>query len=270
MKIVHTVHGLAFHPYGSRLPQSAVRRPRTRRGKTHRRDHLRRRRDDRTGPGAPAWASRASTRPSTAAWRSSRSSAARPRRTKVRNSLRLPKNAILVTQISRLAELKGHEFIIKVARRDFRRAGALLLRRRRAPSRADRGDARLARPGRAVPPDGPGRAGDDPRAAARQRHPGALLAPRGPRPRPAAGDAGRAAGRQLRRRRRREVVDAETGILLEPKDTAGLTLALETLADCEPLRKKMGKAGRARCREMFDHNRMVDQIEALYRRLLEG
>ena len=63
----------------------------------------------------------------------------------------------------------------------------------------------------------------------------------------------------------REVVDADTGILLEPKDAAGLALAIETLADCPPLRKKLGDAGRERCREMFDHDRMVDRIEELYR-----
>jgi glycosyltransferase involved in cell wall biosynthesis len=51
---------------------------------------------------------------------------------------------------------------------------------------------------------------------------------------------------------------------------AGLKLALETLADCPPLRQKLGAAGQARCREMFDHNRMVDRIEELYRRLLDG
>ena len=65
-----------------------------------------------------------------------------------------------------------------------------------------------------------------------------------------------------------EVVDSETGILIAPGDTAGLTVAVETLAGCAELRQKLGAAGRRRCAEQFDHNRMVDRIEAVYRRIV--
>ena len=67
----------------------------------------------------------------------------------------------------------------------------------------------------------------------------------------------------------REVVDADTGVLLQPKDVPGLQLAIETLADSPELRTKLGATGRARCIEHFDHNHMVEQIEKAYLRLLE-
>ena len=66
----------------------------------------------------------------------------------------------------------------------------------------------------------------------------------------------------------REVVDPSTGVLLEPKDVAGLVLAVETLAGSPELRETLGRAGRAKCREMFDHSLMVDRIQQLYEQLL--
>ena len=65
-----------------------------------------------------------------------------------------------------------------------------------------------------------------------------------------------------------EVVDSETGILLEPGDTGGLKMSVETLAGCPELRRRLGAAGRRRCVDRFDHTRMVDLIEALYQRLM--
>ena len=67
----------------------------------------------------------------------------------------------------------------------------------------------------------------------------------------------------------REVVDGETGILLAPEDAAGLQLTVETLAGSPELRDRLGQAGRRRCREMFDHNRMVERIERLYENLVQ-
>jgi glycosyltransferase involved in cell wall biosynthesis len=65
-----------------------------------------------------------------------------------------------------------------------------------------------------------------------------------------------------------EVVTTETGILLPPKDVAGLKLAIETLVGSPELRRRLGQAGRELCRKRFDHRQMVEQIEALYRQLL--
>jgi glycosyltransferase involved in cell wall biosynthesis len=176
----------------------------------------------------------------------------------------------VITQISRLAELKGHEFLIEVARRisDERVCFCLVgdgrLRGRIESRIASLGLAERFRLTGLVEP---GRipallhASDvlvhcSLREGLARALPQAMLAGL-----PVVSfDVDGA----------REVVNSETGILLAPKDAAGLTLALETLADCPPLREKLGAAGKARCREMFDHNRMVDQIEALYRRLMEG
>ena len=57
-------------------------------------------------------------------------------------------------------------------------------------------------------------------------------------------------------------------VALEPRDVGGLKLSIETLADCRELCEKLGANGRKRCIEQFDHNRMVDQIEALYERIV--
>jgi glycosyltransferase involved in cell wall biosynthesis len=66
----------------------------------------------------------------------------------------------------------------------------------------------------------------------------------------------------------REVVDSRTGVLLPPRDVEGLRQAIEKLAASPALRDALGAAGRELCRTRFDHIRMVDQIEGLYRRLL--
>ena len=65
----------------------------------------------------------------------------------------------------------------------------------------------------------------------------------------------------------REVVDGATGVLLAPRDVPNLRAALADLAADPAKREALGAAGRARCRTLFDHNRMVEEIEGLYRRL---
>jgi len=269
MKIVHTVHGLAFHPYERwwrnrlyvALERSAARRT----------DAIVSVADAMTaqalaaGVGSPEQyttiysgmeVEHFLTRPGDAG--------------EVRAALRLPKGAVVVTQISRLAELKGHEFILEAARQiDNEKVCFCFIGDGRLRGRIEARIAELGLAGRfrltgLVPPDRiPAllHASDllvhcSLREGLARALPQAMLAGL-----PVVSfDVDGA----------REVVDAETGILLAPKDSAGLALAVETLADCEPLRKKLGHAGRRRCREMFDHNRMVDQIERLYRRLLEG
>ena len=66
-----------------------------------------------------------------------------------------------------------------------------------------------------------------------------------------------------------EVVDETTGVLLSPKDVAGLVAAIEQMAGSAELRRQRGAACRARCETMFDHHTMVDGIEKLYVRLLD-
>jgi glycosyltransferase involved in cell wall biosynthesis len=67
----------------------------------------------------------------------------------------------------------------------------------------------------------------------------------------------------------REVVDESTGRLIEPKNVGQLTRACSELIENAELRNKLGAAGRESVKEKFAPNTMVDTIEAVYQRLLE-
>ena len=56
---------------------------------------------------------------------------------------------------------------------------------------------------------------------------------------------------------REQVVDGETGLLVPVRDATSLAGALRRLAEDEALRGRMGAAGLARAREMFDEGRVV-------------
>jgi glycosyltransferase involved in cell wall biosynthesis len=67
----------------------------------------------------------------------------------------------------------------------------------------------------------------------------------------------------------REVVfDDETGYLVPPKDVDGLTAALEKLLADETLRQRLGAEGRRLVDPMFRKEHMVEQVAALYDELL--
>jgi len=66
----------------------------------------------------------------------------------------------------------------------------------------------------------------------------------------------------------REVVNETTGRLIEPQNVEQLTEACAELIKDEKLRKKLGKAGRESVQENFAPKKMVDTIEALYKKLL--
>jgi len=63
------------------------------------------------------------------------------------------------------------------------------------------------------------------------------------------------------------VIPDVTGALVPLGDTAGLATGVTRLASSPELRRRLGVEGRRRCLDLFDHRRMVEQIEALYRRL---
>ena len=67
----------------------------------------------------------------------------------------------------------------------------------------------------------------------------------------------------------REVVNENTGRLIKPKDVEQLTKACAELIENKELRNKLGKAGRESVKEKFAPKTMVDAIEAVYRKLLE-
>ena len=66
----------------------------------------------------------------------------------------------------------------------------------------------------------------------------------------------------------KEVVGPETGVLLPPRDVAGLTAAILRLAGDADLRDRMGRAGRDRFADRFRSETMVRQLRSLYERLL--
>jgi glycosyltransferase involved in cell wall biosynthesis len=184
-----------------------------------------------------------------------------------RNSLDLPDGAVLVTQVSRLAELKGHEFIIAAAQkiRDPRIIFCLVgdghWRQRIEKDIRNRGlTDRFRLTGLLPPTQIPTvmHATDvlvhcSLREGLARTLPQAMLAGK-----PVISfDIDGA----------REVVDASTGILLPPKDTAGLVEGIKILADHPQLRDELGTAGRERCKTRFDWRTMVNQIQNVYERI---
>ena len=68
----------------------------------------------------------------------------------------------------------------------------------------------------------------------------------------------------------REVVNENTGRLIEPKNVEQLIDACAELMEDEALRKRLGEQGRESVKEKFAPERMVDGIEQVYRKLLGG
>jgi glycosyltransferase involved in cell wall biosynthesis len=68
----------------------------------------------------------------------------------------------------------------------------------------------------------------------------------------------------------REVVLPDTGVLLRPRDLAGLESAVLRLAGDSALRAAMGQEGRRRFADQFRHETMTRQLRSLYERLLQG
>ena len=63
---------------------------------------------------------------------------------------------------------------------------------------------------------------------------------------------------------REVVIDNQTGFLIPPKDISALIIAQEKLIIDRDLRYRLGSAGREFCRREFDHEFMVEQIERVY------
>ncbi len=66
----------------------------------------------------------------------------------------------------------------------------------------------------------------------------------------------------------REVVNENTGRLIEPKNVEQLINACAELIEDKDLRKMLGKAGRESVKKKFAPDTMVDTIEVVYRKLL--
>ena len=66
----------------------------------------------------------------------------------------------------------------------------------------------------------------------------------------------------------REVVNENTGRLIEPKNIKQLTKACEELIRDEDLRKRLGEYGRESVKAKFAPDTMVDTIESVYNKLI--
>jgi glycosyltransferase involved in cell wall biosynthesis len=66
----------------------------------------------------------------------------------------------------------------------------------------------------------------------------------------------------------REVVNTNTGRLIEPKNIDRLTAACAELIQDKSLREKLGSQGRESVKTKFSPETMVDTIEDVYNRLL--
>jgi len=64
------------------------------------------------------------------------------------------------------------------------------------------------------------------------------------------------------------ILDGQTGIICPPEDAAAVAAATIRLLQDEPLRHRLGDAGRAHARAHWDWHLMVDQLEAAYSTLL--
>jgi glycosyltransferase involved in cell wall biosynthesis len=68
----------------------------------------------------------------------------------------------------------------------------------------------------------------------------------------------------------KEVVNENTGRLIEPRNVEQLTKACAELIENKELRDKLGKVGRESVKEKFAPNTMVNTIESVYKTLLRG
>ena len=68
----------------------------------------------------------------------------------------------------------------------------------------------------------------------------------------------------------REVVNEKTGRLIEPKNVGQLTAVCAELLKDSVLREKIGRTGRESVKQKFAPDTMVDTIEAVYKGLLEN
>ena len=67
---------------------------------------------------------------------------------------------------------------------------------------------------------------------------------------------------------REVVINGKTGFLLKPMDVDGLSATILKLLNDAHLRERLGRAGRERFTPVFDHKRMVEKITAVYEQCL--
>lgn len=185
----------------------------------------------------------------------------------LRAHLGLPPGAVLVTQVSRLAELKGHEYLIQAAREIPEHVHFCFVGDGAWRERIERwiGEAGLA--GRfhlagLLPPD----------QIPAVMHATDILAHCSlreglARTLPQAMLAGKPVVTYDVDGAREVAIPGETGFLLPARDVPGLVSAITRLAGDAELRRRLGRQGCELARDRFSAETMVERIEALYERL---
>ncbi len=265
--IAHTIHGLAFHPYQAwwlnRLYITLERRA------ARQTDAMISVADAMTRQALAAGVGRPEQYTTIYSGMETEPFLRRPAAAdEFRARLGLPEGAILATQVSRLAELKGHEHLIAAAPAvpenvHFCLVGDGVLRGTIERQIAQAGlTDRFHLTGLIDPREIPAamHASDfvvhcSLREGLARALPQAMLAGRSV----VSYDVDGAA----------EVVhDGQTGMLLPPKDVDGLAVAITRLAEDAEMRARLGAAGRELVREKFAAETMVAEIEKVYQKLV--
>ncbi|MBN2211075.1 MAG: glycosyltransferase family 4 protein [Sedimentisphaerales bacterium] len=271
-KIVHTIHGLAFHPYqNALLNRCYIACERTAARQTDAFISVAQAMTDQAlaaGIGRPEQYTCIFSGMETDTYLQPRT----PEQNEaIRREFNLPANAVVIVTIARLFALKGHEYIIEAARNiaeHFPRAHWLFVGdgswRQRIQQQIDNAGLsdRFHLTG-LVPPQ---RIPDILHACDILVHcslreglaralPQALLCEK-----PVISfDVDGA---------REVVIDDQTGFLIPPRDVKALIDAQAKLITNSDLRRRLGQTGRKQCQESFNHHTMVNQIELLYHNLI--
>jgi glycosyltransferase involved in cell wall biosynthesis len=197
--------------------------------------------------------------------------AADARKAEVRRRLGYDEQHVVVGKIARLFHLKGHEYLIRAARRvvdrypqvRFLLVGEGVLRDRLTDQIRREGLDQHFQFAGLVPPDE-----IPPMIAAMDVLVHASLREGLARALPQALIVGRPVISFDVDGAREVVVSGETGYLVPPRDTAALADAMERLVPDAALRQRLGECGRARCAERFRHERMTRRLREIYERIL--
>jgi len=272
-RVVHTIHGMAFHPYQSAWLNQlyiAVERTAARRtdafisvAEAMTRQALA------AGLGRPEQYTKVFSGLEMGQYLTIPSA---ERIAQIRAEFRIPADALVVVSVARLAKLKGHEYIIESARQIAPRHPNVIwlfvgdgnLRARIENQISAAHLAERFRLAGLVPPQ----------RVAELLHASDILVHCSlreglARVLPQALLCGKAVISFDVDGAAEVVTDGQTGLLIPPRNVAALIEAQEKLIAEPELRAGVGPAGRKRCRQEFDHRVMVDRIEGVYQRQVQ-
>ncbi|MCK4629293.1 MAG: glycosyltransferase family 4 protein, partial [Sedimentisphaerales bacterium] len=271
-RIIHTIHGLAFHPYQSGLLNRfyiSVEKAAARR--TDAFISVAQAMTEQTlaaGIGRPEQFTKVFSGLETKYFLERPSA---DKITALRNKYDIPAEAIVITTVARLFELKGHEYIIESAKeiaRKHKNVMWLFIGDGKLRQSLEQVISRLGLQDRfrftgLIAPEQIGEllhAGDilvhcSLREGLARAIPQALLCGK-----PVVSfDVDGA---------QEVVLNDRTGYLIRPKEVSALSAALEKLIADPELRRQLGQTGRELCSREFDHKTMTDRIELVYKRTL--